>query len=287
MIDVLILNYNDAETTISLLNKIMNYKNIHRICVVDNKSSDNSFDLLSKYANEKICVLNSSKNGGYGYGNNFGIRYLTSNHNSEYILLCNPDVVFDDDTLLSLEMFLRTHNEYMIAAPFMLDKNSIKQPNTAFPVKSCLKYVLSTGMITSKLLKSVQYSDLVKRTDEYIDVGAVAGSMFLFDAEKMLKYGMFDENIFLYCEERVLGIKCENAGYKIALLPNISYIHNHSVSINKTFSSELAKRRIMNNSRLYVISKYYKAGLFMRTFARLFLNISILELSILSKIRNK
>ena len=142
-------------------------------------------------------------------------------------------------------------------------------------------------MITSKLFGSEQYSSLEKRTDDYINVGAVAGSLFLFDIEKMIRYGMYDENIFLYCEERVLGIKCQKAGLKIALLPNYTYIHNHSVSIDKTLKSEIAKRKIMNESRLYVIKKYYKANPFTLLFARLVFNTSILELWVLSKIRGK
>lgn len=287
MIDVLILNYNDANTTISLLKEIINYKNIDKICVVDNKSTDDSFDLLSKYANEKVCILNSEKNGGYGYGNNFGIRYLARESKSKYVLLCNPDVLFDDDTILTLENFLQSHEEYMIAAPYMLNNNGVKQANTAFPLYSCFRYILSTGMITSKLFGSEQYSSLEKRTDDYINVGAVAGSLFLFDIEKMIRYGMYDENIFLYCEERVLGIKCQKAGLKIALLPNYTYIHNHSVSIDKTLKSEIAKRKIMNESRLYVIKKYYKANPFTLLFARLVFNTSILELWVLSKIRGK
>ena len=287
MIDVLILNYNDADTTVSLLNKIVDFQNIERICVVDNSSTDNSFEVLKKFRHEKVCVIDSGKNGGYGYGNNFGIRFMIKEYNSKYILLCNPDVIFDDETVLTLESFLKSHEGYIIAAPFMLNKERVRQSSTAFSVDNCFKYILSTGMIMSKIIKPDQYQDLHKRNDEYIDVGAVAGSLFLFDAEKMLLHGMYDENIFLYCEERVLGIKCKNAGYRIALLPNITYIHNHSVSINKILKSEIAKRRIMNRSRLYVIKEYYKANFLTLGIAKLFLGISILELSILSIIRNK
>ena len=47
MIDVLVLNYNDAMTTLNYVNKIKTYKNVRHILVVDNFSTDNSVQLLS------------------------------------------------------------------------------------------------------------------------------------------------------------------------------------------------------------------------------------------------
>ena len=58
-----------------------------------------------------------------------------------------------------------------------------------------------------------------------MDVEAVAGSLFMLDAKKMIGNTLFDENVFLYCEERILGMKCKNANLKIALLPQCSFIH--------------------------------------------------------------
>ncbi len=40
----------------------------------------------------------------------------------------------------------------------------------------------------------------------YKDVDGVSGSMFMMNAKEMLKHGMYDENIFLYCEEISLAI---------------------------------------------------------------------------------
>ena len=49
MIGFLIINYNDAKTTIHLLENIKHYSCIDQIVVVDNHSTDDSFDVLKAY----------------------------------------------------------------------------------------------------------------------------------------------------------------------------------------------------------------------------------------------
>ena len=74
---VIIVEFNDAEQTIKYVNEIAQYKNIQRIVVVDNHSTElNTMNLLKEIQNEKVIILQSDKNGGYNYGNNFGIQYL-------------------------------------------------------------------------------------------------------------------------------------------------------------------------------------------------------------------
>ena len=40
----LVVNYNDYKTTIQLLNNIKEFKSLNKILVVDNNSTDNSFN---------------------------------------------------------------------------------------------------------------------------------------------------------------------------------------------------------------------------------------------------
>ena len=107
MIDVLILNYNDAETTLSYIDHIVDYKVIHKIVVVDNCSTDDSVVLFQKHHFDKVEVIATKENGGYGSGNNYGIKYLVENYNSDYILISNPDVIVEENTIIQLELFLR------------------------------------------------------------------------------------------------------------------------------------------------------------------------------------
>ena len=45
----IILNYNDADTTIEQLERIVNYKNLDKIVIVDNASTDDSRIRLKYY----------------------------------------------------------------------------------------------------------------------------------------------------------------------------------------------------------------------------------------------
>ena len=39
------------------------------------------------------------KNGGYGFGNNVGIKYSVETLNADYVLIANPDVIFENDLI--------------------------------------------------------------------------------------------------------------------------------------------------------------------------------------------
>lgn len=287
MVDALVLNYNDADTTIKFLKKVSLYNNIRKIVVVDNCSTDDSLKKLQKYQNNKIDIIASKNNGGYGAGNNLGIRYLFNQYESPFILLSNPDVIVEESTIEKMEKFLCANLDYTIVAPFMLNSNKKKQFNTAFKIPNNKEYILSLEMLFSKLKKTFYYKGIEEDDREIRQVGAVSGSMFLMNTEKMLKYGMFDENIFLYCEEVVLGLRLQKTGQKTALLLQESFIHDHSVSINKTFKSEAKKKKLLVKSKLYVIKNYYKTRGWWLAIAYFLGGISIIESAIVSIIRRK
>ena len=51
---IVVLNFNDVETTKTYIDKIGNYSILHRIIIVDNCSTDGSYETLKKYESEKI-----------------------------------------------------------------------------------------------------------------------------------------------------------------------------------------------------------------------------------------
>ena len=87
-----ILNYNDSENVIKLFNKIKDYKCLDEIIIVDNHSTDNSYERLKEIDNDKVRVVLTDHNGGYGYGNNEGMKIAFNTLNCDYSLIANPDV---------------------------------------------------------------------------------------------------------------------------------------------------------------------------------------------------
>ena len=285
MIDILLLNYNDSETVLDFLRHVKNYKIINKILIVDNCSTDNSLKNLNPYINGNIVLISTDFNGGYGYGNNYGIKYLQKNSNAEYILLCNPDTIILEQTILKLYEFLKLNLDYAICAPVMTDLKGAKQYNTAYRIPKKMEYIYSMGILFSKLNSSFYYDKHINTINNAMDVGAVAGSLFLLNKEKMLNFRMYDESIFLYCEETVLGIKLKQNKLKTALLCDETFIHNHSVSISKTYKSIVSRKQILNKSKLYVIRNYYRVNNLEYLFAWIISKISICEVYIIERLR--
>ena len=76
---LIVLEYNDAEETVKYVKKVSEYETINKIVVVDNHSTDvNTMEILKEIESEKVAVMQTEKNGGYSYGNNFGMKYLES-----------------------------------------------------------------------------------------------------------------------------------------------------------------------------------------------------------------
>ena len=287
MIDILVLNYNDSSTTVQFVERLESLPCARRILVVDNHSTDDSLKKLSSLQNDKIIVVQTKKNGGYGAGNNWGVRYLHEHFKSDYILLSNPDVIVTNEVCEQLEIFLRNNQDYALAAPFMLNAQKERQYNTAFRIPSKWEYILSIDLFLSKLTGSFYYKDIKEERKTIKNVGSVTGSMFLMRTKDMLDYGMYDENIFLYCEELVLGIKMRNAHKKIALLTDCSFIHNHSVSISKTYKSAVSKHKLFMKSKLYAIKHYYQTNFIEYSIAWLLSKISTVEIFLNSLLRGR
>ena len=56
---MIVLNYNDYETTMKFIENIINYKSIEKIIIVDNNSTDNSYDKLKKLESDKVEIIKS------------------------------------------------------------------------------------------------------------------------------------------------------------------------------------------------------------------------------------
>ena len=54
---MVIVNYNDFKMTSRLLNNVKNYKCLAKIIVVDNNSSDDSFDKLKEFESNRITII--------------------------------------------------------------------------------------------------------------------------------------------------------------------------------------------------------------------------------------
>jgi len=272
----IILNYNDSDTTISLIELIQNYTSINYIVVVDNCSTDNSYERLCNYNFGKIRVIRTDKNGGYGYGNNKGIEYAYMNYDIDYYMICNPDVEFKETLVVRMKLALQEKDEYMCASAIPYQSNGRVQRGYAWHVPSTLSAVLSTGKILQKIFPFGRYPDDYCTRSELAEVECVPGSLLMLKKEYISLGKIYDENVFLYYEETMLGYNLLGKGFK-TIIVNDSYIHHHSVSINKNISSTVQQRKIMYKSLMYYLTNYLQVGKTTEMFCKMYLSVVIYE----------
>lgn len=276
IVSCVILNYNDAATTSHLVNTIRNYELLDHIIIIDNMSTDNSYDYLRKLQNEKIIVIKTSRNGGYGYGNNYGVKYAKEKFNSDYVLICNPDVNFTEDTLQSGLSIMQHDPNIAVFSPIQLNAEGKMANTIAWKIPTAIRYILCSGLLLKRIVSNYRYN--TNELNERINfVDCVPGSLLLVNSEAFINVGGYDENIFLYCEETVLGKKMKDAGYKTVLDGTEAYYHLHSVSINKSIAKEYKQTKLLLESRYYVIKTYLGGNRIHLAFAKLFFFIVLLE----------
>lgn len=282
---IVVLNYNDAETTIAFIKMVQKFKHIKKVLVVDNASFDNSFTKLKQYESNLVEVIKTNKNGGYGYGNNVAIKYLYEKYRANYILICNPDVIFNEAAVLCLLKEMKEDNHLAVTAPIMIEGAKNKITRNAWPIPSAWEYILSSSVVLNKIFHFCQYEKDIFYQKRNTNVDCVSGCLLMINAKYIYKYGLYDEKIFLYCEETVLGIKLRKAGLNTRLVTSCSFIHNHSVSISKSIQSAIKRKQLLLQSKSYVLKEYYKLSRAELFLAGLFFKIVLLETYIISKVR--
>lgn len=280
MIGCVVLNYNDADTTLDLLKRIEPMEIIDQIVLVDNKSTDNSLERLKEQESNKVHVVCAKKNGGYGSGNNVGIGYLRKNYSCDYIIIANPDVIFNESVIK--KMVNEFDENTVIVAPLTLDSKKERQLPIAWKVPTVKDYFLFSSIVLNKIFKPFQYPTRFFNTD-ICEVDCVQGCLFMLN-NSLIEDKLYDENIFLFFEESCIGKQFNDKGYKTKLLMNVDYIHNHSVSINKAFNSEARKRKITLDSFYTYFEDYYTLSGFTKGIMRIYKKFIYIENYILLKI---
>ena len=262
---VIIVNYNDVEDTKKYVNTISKYEIINRIVVVDNLSTIvGTFDKLKKLENEKVKVISSDKNGGYDYGNNFGVRYLQSiNEKYDYIIISNPDIEITETAIKHCLEVIDNDKKIGVIAPRMFDKENKPIRRSAWKMRTFgLDVIHSTRlleMIFYKILRSGEYSTK-EYEKELLEVEAISGAFFIIRSNVLEEINLLDENVFLFYEEDILAKKLKEKGYKTISLNSEKFIHFESQTIGKTYSY-FKKKKELYKSKIYYHKTYNKINI--------------------------
>ena len=196
-------------------------QNIPIIIVEHSDNKKLKEDLENKYNNVK-CILSKS-NLGMGSGNNIGLKAA----DTDYVLLLNPDVLLEENTIEELFMASQNLNNFSMLAP--LEKNFNN-------------YGFLNKKITNKNFE-----------DSPFEVDFIDGFSMLINKKKFKEIGYFDENFFMYLENNDLCKRSRDKGDLIYIVPKSKINHLAAKAVDNKYADEVEYSRNWH----WIWSKYY------------------------------
>jgi len=194
---------------------------------VDNASTEPmSIGYLEQASKEGLVKLvKSEKNLGFGGGNNFGAK----DARGEYILIMNPDIFVNEDSVKKMISYIESHRDIGILAPKLVYPDGQVQD-------SCRRLMKFSDLIIKRTpLKTIPF--LRKRVEKYTmqdsnhneirEVDLLVGACLLLPRNVYEKIGGFDKRYFLFMEDFDLCRSVKKAGFKVIYYPEVAVTHNH------------------------------------------------------------
>ena len=243
-VSVIILSYNTKSLLEECLRAVYNSKNIDKeeleVIVVDNNSSDDSCEMVSKKFAQARLIKNK-ENIGYSAGNNAGIKIATGS----YILLLNSDAVVEKDTLKTMLDFM-DQNQLLGVSTCRVElpngeldwacHRGFPTPWNAFTYFAGFERLFPKSRVFSGYHQS--WKDLKKPHE----VDVISGAFFLIRREIINKVGLLDERFFMYGEDIDLCYRIRQAGYRIMFNPSVKVLHHKKQSGRNKDDEEIRKQ---------------------------------------------
>ena len=191
------------------------------ITIVDNDSGDGSFETISAEVVARgwdkgavpVRVIQSGRNGGFGAGNNVGIKAgLPGGARPDYAYILNSDAFPAPDAIRALLAHLEAHPKTGFAGSFIHGTDGAPH-RTAFRFPSAcgeLEGAARFGPI-SRLLKRHIVAQPIPEVTGRVDW--LAGASLMMRQDVLDQIGLFDEVFFLYYEETDLCLRAARAGW--------------------------------------------------------------------------
>ncbi len=216
-LSIIIVTYNSEHDIYDCVSSIIKFSDIPlselELIIVDNNSrdTDTMFENLKELYGNNIILIKNTHNGGYGQGNNVGIKKATA----PVILIMNPDVrLIEPIFKTTIEAFEQDSKLAMYGMKQMLTA-TIPSTNS-FTCTYALNGYIQTIM-----------SSVCNRYDHYIaKYMHFSGSCFYIRKQMFEHVGLFDESVFMYGEEEDIHYRMWKLGYtKMVYNPKLHYIH--------------------------------------------------------------
>jgi GT2 family glycosyltransferase len=209
--------------------------------LVDNASSDGTADeirrlLATKDNLPKITLHEPGSNLGFAGGNNLIMKASTA----DYVLLLNPDAIFEPGTLREVVAVAEAHPNAASVQPVLV---LAQDPGTINSIGNDIHFA-GFGYCRGYM------RPVAEAPKEVTQIAYASGAGVLIRTSALRKIGLFDETLFAYHEDLDLGWRMLLAGYDNLLAPKSVLRHHYE------FSRSISKWYWMERNRFIVLWKH-------------------------------
>lgn len=239
-LSVIILTYNSEYDIYDCLESVYQHNDINdslEIIIVDNQSTcfaEMQKRIIALYPD--VIITQNAQNGGYGQGNNVGIKIATA----PIIAIMNPDVRLTRPVFNEMLKSFENKDIVMCGGKQLTADGKL---NWSFALDYNIRGPLRIGL-----------RNIYKRIDKYdYRYMHLSGAFFMVRKHEFEQIGLFDENIFMYGEECDIHLRFRKLypNLKMVFLPQITYLH---LSQEREFS--LTRYQNTLNADIFVCRKH-------------------------------
>ncbi len=241
MISAVIVNYFNFKFLNPLIESLKK-EFVEEIIVVDNSCDETERKNLESLKGAKVYFM--EKNLGFGKGANYGFQKAKG----DYILFCNPDLLFKEGSIFYLKEGLKDFDA--VGPSFFWDGDcKIILP---YPYPYSFSYEIFSNF-SEKKERNLYFSFELKifRATKPINLKILSGTCFLIRKEAFKGCGGFDEEFFLYFEENDFFERFLKKGLRAGYIPKSKVIHFFN------FNKEEIHKFYFENSKKIFERKHY------------------------------
>ncbi len=226
--------------------------------VVDNGSSDDSLQLLSKEFSW-VHTIALPENKGFAVANN--VALVASK--AEYVMLLNSDVECTEASRFDeLVSYLQNHPKTAVISPSVVFSTGELDPSCHRgepTLWASATYFLGLEKIFPKNKLFGQYHQGYKNYDRVHEIDACSGAAMLVSQKAIETVGLLDERFFMYAEDLDWCRRFRDANYSIVYYPQVSVLHHKYKSGIRTSSKLIAQKthRHFYDTMLQYYDKHY------------------------------
>ena len=231
-----IVTYN---TSTEELNNIINcFKKIKlkfKLWISDNSEKDILRNFIENFSDDRIKYIFNNSNKGFGAGHNIVLQKLIEeNEKSEFHLMINADVFFEENTIEKIIAYMRKNSDIGQIGPKIYESNGeINKSCKLLPTP--LNLIFRRFFPIKSIAEKMDYNYEMKWYDykSTIEVPILSGCFIFIRTDILKDIGGFDERYFMYMEDYDL---CRRIGkkYKVVIYPEVKIIHEHEKASYKS-----------------------------------------------------